>query len=253
MLRNAAILVLLFAHCAPGYLVRKNAMDQAKPLYVADPILLNSLVRAGSEQEQYRRNLFVGEIFFSGPMDTDSQGYVYSRQVRLAKQPEYAQVIVAAVKKEMAETLETRRATKKVSAAVLPLRIQENMVRAKLPEDGRDNTNLPRIEYSLAWSNTAISQSLPAGYYFVPVIENYYGHTGGWFFGQSFGSGAGARFSMQAYVFDSEKGSVVFHFRASRKKQGEYDFKSDSSKMSHELAQLEEALLADWRKELQSL
>lgn len=253
MLRYSAPLLILLAQCAPNYFVRKSAIDQSRPMYIAEPVLLNALVRTGSEQDQYRRNLFVGEIFFSGPMDTDPQGYVHSRHIRLAKQAEYTQMILSALKAEAAATLGTKRPISWVSSALLPLKISESPMRAKTPEDGRENSNLPRIEYSLSWNTNNVKQSLPDGYYFVPVVEQYYGHTGGWFYGQTFGCGAGARFSMQAYVFDSATGNMVFHFSATRKKQGEYDFKSDSSKMSHELALLEEALLADWRKELQSL
>lgn len=214
--------------------------------------MISTILNVRTEQEQFDANLFAGEIFFSGPMVTDDNGLVHSRMRRLANNAEYATRILAEVKRVMIDsTAKWQIAKSTATSGALPMRVEKSISREKNEADGTDNVNLPRVQYQIVWHKDAAP--VKPGYYIVPVVQLYYGHTGGWFNGQTFGCGAGARVALSVYMFDSEDGKVVFHFSADRRQVSEYQFRSNSVQMSQDLAKLEGELLRDLSRELRSL
>lgn len=239
-------------HCARNYTVHKQNVRSDKPIYVTEPVLLAQLSGLKSEEEIFNANQFTGEIFFSGPMITDNNGLVHSEKRRLANRSEYATRIIAELRRRI-ETAPLPRSTKSALAApALPLSIEKSIAREKHPADGTDNVNLPRMQFDVRW-DTARAANVSPGLYLVPIVRHYYGHTGGWFNGQTFGCGAGVRISVAAYIFDSGSGNAVFYFAAEDREIREYNFRSDTVQMSQELARLEERVLRDLIRELREI
>lgn len=240
-------------HCGANYAVKKANFSREKAVYLVEPVLLSALLKMNNEKEQFDANVYVGEVFFSGPLETESNGIVHSKLRRFTNQAEYSDRIFKEVKLTLAEAVSNLQPQKEIlSGDSLPLTVDRSQPRDKNAEDGTDNLNLPRIHYDLRWDRNRTTQLKP-GYYVVPVIEYYYGHTGGWFNGQNFGCGAGARISISVQIFDAEDGKTVFQFSDFRRQVGEYQFRSNSVQMSQDLAQLEKGILSDIRRELRSL
>ncbi|MCS6971396.1 MAG: hypothetical protein NZL89_00085 [Leptospiraceae bacterium] len=211
---------------------------------------MSYIVSLATEQEVFRNNLFIGELFFSGTMLRDKNGYAYSSVVRMQNSELYKTRILQALEETVVESLPSIIWTE---LAVLPVAVHSTVVREKHPHDGTDNINIPRLTYTIHWDGRRAQDSQSEGYYLLPVAEYYYGHTGGWFYGQEFGCGAGGRLALQAYVFDGRTGQTVFRFRTEKKALAEYDFRSNSHKMSATLAGLEKAALGELAKELKKL
>ena len=233
--------------------MKKANFSKEKSVFLVEPVLLSTLLKISNEKEQFDANIYVGEVFFSGPLETESNGIAHSKLRRFTNQTEYSDRILKEVKFAVSEGVSTLKHQNDVlRAEALPLTVEKLQPRDKNPADGTDNMNLPRMKYDLRW-NTKLASQLKPGYYVVPVIEYYYGHTGGWFNGQNFGCGAGARVSISVQIFDAEDGKTVFHFSDFRRQIGEYQFRSNSVQMSQELALLEKSILGDIRRELRSL
>lgn len=215
--------------------------------------MVGTMLNMKTDEELFEANLFAGEIYFSGSMATRDNGIVHSRIRRFSNRSEYTDRILTEFKRTITEST-ARFPVQKTAARHdgLPIKLEKTISRDANDADGTDNVNLPRIQYSLGWQNARRATDHD-GYYIVPMVQYYYGHTGGWFNGQIFGCGAGARLSLAVYVFDATDGKKIFHYSADRRQISEYQFRSNTVKMSQDLAKLEREVLADLARELRSI
>ncbi len=107
-------------------------------------------------------------------------------------------------------------------------------VRGTHPADGTDNVNLPR--FSLEPSALVPGSVEGVDQVLVPLVVRYYSHNGGWFLGQEYGCGMGARLRVMWTLYDNASGAPLAW--------GEVDARElDNRVASPSSAQLEDALL----------
>ncbi len=113
--------------------------------------------------------------------------------------------------------------------------------------DGHDNQHLPRFEL------TPLPQPalppVPADALLVPWIVHYYSHNGGWFQGQTWGTGAGARIRVLWSLHDAD-GAVLGHGDHQAWYTDEDLFSPNSVQVEDHLMEVEDALCRDLRRHI---
>lgn len=183
------------------------------PIALARPVLLLE-VPGAAPSGPYEDNLFVGHIYHAGGyvLAETAGGSVHrSKNTELTRKSEYeaqARTWLAAAAREAVEA-SGREVLEgpalEASTLAAPSRVK---VRGSHPDDGRDNLNLPR--YRLAPAPMPADESAPA-LVFVPFVTSYYTHNGGWFSGQTYGCGGGARVRLFWVVYDGRTGTPLAH------------------------------------------
>ncbi|MDF1562513.1 MAG: hypothetical protein P1V51_05695 [Deltaproteobacteria bacterium] len=86
-------------------------------------------------------------------------------------------------------------------------------VRGSRPLDLRDNQNLPAFDLEPGELDEARRAALPdlkgAPLLLIPFLTHYYSHNGGWFVGQTYGTGAGVRLRIFWALYDVSTGRTL--------------------------------------------
>lgn len=188
-----------------------------KRLTLLAPVLLSELKGVEEPSEAYDRNLYVGLIRFSGGFIEDvGRGMMArSRELRFSHQNKFSLVIRESLAAMVRNILDARGTPYDLSDAdpTPLLAVTERSLIDRYPEEGRDNTNLPRIAYDIVPRTPFPADAGLAGRLAVlPVVEFYYGHNGGWFNGQTFGCPAGIRFRVHLLIVDGDSGEMLYRF-----------------------------------------
>ncbi|HNT27622.1 MAG TPA: hypothetical protein PKH10_05495 [bacterium] len=188
-----------------------------KRLTLLAPVLLNELKGVEDPSEVYDRNLYVGLIRFSGGFIEDvGRGMMArSRELRFSHQNRFSLVIRESFAGMVRNILDARGTPYNLSDAdpTPLLAVTERSLIDRYPEEGHDNTNLPRIAYDIVPRTPFPADAALTGRLVVlPVVEFYYGHNGGWFNGQTFGCPAGIRFRVHVLIVDGDSGEMFYRF-----------------------------------------
>lgn len=154
----------------------EDHLDNTAVMAFAKPVYLSQL----EEQDRFRTNTTVGNITFSGGYvtETTEEGmFNVSKEVALSAEQKYTSHADRWLGELLLSEVEF--------SAPLPER-HERRGTSRL--DGHDNASLPRVTLTPQPLEGEASQVT-----LVPVVASYYSHNGGWFFGQEWGTGAGAR------------------------------------------------------------
>lgn len=146
--------------------------------------------------DAFRKSTVVGNLNFSGGYvtDTSEKGmYNVSKEIRHTSADEFR----AQVGAWLAQTLPAT-----ASVGQLPPPPARSLQRGTSRVDGKDNQSLPRNRY------TPQPGGRFAGPTVIPWVIAYYTHNGGWFYGQQWGTGAGARVRIVLAAYDRD-GSVL--------------------------------------------
>lgn len=161
------------------------AVVVAGPVYAVDLDLGDS----------FKSNTTVGNVTFTGGYVTENTGaglFNVSKHVAVDAEEIYRGHAGAWIEDLVDPTAEI--------SPPLPSRHER---RGTDPKDGHDNLSLPRVDLTPVALTVA-----PGRVTTVPIVMSYYTHNGGWFFGQEWGTGAGARVRIVLVTYAAD-GSVL--------------------------------------------
>lgn len=204
---------------------------------LADTVLLTELEGLEGE-DAFRRGIYVGNVIMRGGYVTEDDPE-YGMQVRakeydFGSQAEHADTVRTWSDAAFAEMLQDGKVVYRRAEVSVP-EPRRARVRGSHPQDGTDNVNLPR--FSLEPEPLAPNSVEGVDQVLVPLVVRYYSHNGGWFIGQEYGCGMGARLRVLWTLYDNASGAPIAW--------GEVDARElDNRVASPSSAQLEDALLS---------
>jgi len=229
MYRFPIFLVLLISiiSCSPAYQIRKYENNiKGKNILLMQPVNLNEVTGVKEPEEIFNKNLYIGAIEFSGCIitNTNLNNIRQSESRKYLSQNDFSTQASRSLSTAITNSLSKKKYSfREVSTQKEPRVILQNLIeydvvadREKLPEDGQDNINLPRLVYNpkaLDEQARKILLEYNCDYVMIPVIEYYYGHNGGWFNDQEWGCSAGVRMAFQILVYDLHTGRMIMFFR----------------------------------------
>lgn len=256
------ILVIIFALlCAVSCSSVNNSVKTGslpadmQTVSVADPVFMFSVLSLKEKNEIFSKNLLCGAIQFSGGFVEKPENGMLRQSLKRDFSGE--EDFTREAKKFLSEAVVT--ALRKKGFSVIPvagdmssiIKVERDMDLSISEDDGRDNISLPRyISRGIDIKKESIPEKISSSsrYLIIPVIENYYGHSGGFFNGQAYGCGAGARITVFILCIDTSTGAVVMTYSDYAKKIYEYKFRINNFEMLQELKLLEAEVSAMIRK-----
>ena len=185
----------------------------AEPVVLVPPLALGELLQIDDKMELYEKNLFIGDIRYSGGVINDPAEGMRVRTRNIELEPyRYFDSIDSALFRIVAEVLSEKGVVyviKEPQGPYVPdLDIVEDLVPSK--DEGQDNINLPIWLYQPGPIDTNFlrNNGIYEGIVVVPLIEHAYSHMGGWFYNQWSGTYAGVRMTFHLVVIDAETGAV---------------------------------------------
>ncbi len=254
--------------CAPvDTLVRRaedrrleQVLEGKEDIAVAPPILLSD-VPGAVEKDAFAEQMIVAHVHLSGgyiELETERGIQYRSKNVELgAEEAMRAQVqrwLQPVVRRIVEARVGTRaRFLSEFDPAALPAP-RRRYARGSGPLDMRDNQNLPRYALEAVPLTDAARSHLPAlegaRWLLVPVVVYYYSHNGGWFIGQTLGTGGGARGRIFWVVYDLKSGNPVDFGEVEARRVEKYVFSPNSAQIEDYLLSIEEALAAALERNL---
>lgn len=245
---GVCLLALLIAStsCGSKHLtVRKDgpAGRVEGTLGVAPAILLKE-VPGAVENDPFTDSLHVGHLHLSGGyivVETERGMQHRSKDVEPSAEGSYAEDAAYWLDSAVSEIVASRSGIEARQIAAVPPEALEAPTRrnerGSASDDGTDNISLPRFELYPGELDIAKVPSLPddVEHILVPIIVHYYSHNGGWFVGQTYGSGGGARVRVLWVAYDAETGRPV--------RWGEVSAREITRRMSPSRAEIEDYLI----------
>jgi hypothetical protein len=164
--------------------------------------------------DEVRTGLYVGNLVFGGGFITDELEMGLqnvSKTVDRKAEQEFAKIAVKETDEAVRAALDKRKVDwQPWKAEALPSLVWSNR-RGTHPEDGRDNVPLPRLELQAPVVDADMRATWPSGVdaVVVPYVVHYYSHNAGWFLGQTYGTGGGARFRVFVATWDAKTGRPI--------------------------------------------
>ncbi|MCB9690562.1 MAG: hypothetical protein H6736_01985 [Alphaproteobacteria bacterium] len=217
-------LLLLACSTHKNELVVRGAMARVDDLAVAAPVFLEDHV----DGDPFRRNAAVGNITFGGGYVTIDEGrgqHNVSKDVVVSEEERYQRQVTD----WLADLLPLGAP---VEAPVPP---EAREVRGTTSRDGHDNASLPNVELRPVAMGPLPRPTL------VPWVVGYYSHNAGWFYGQRWGTGAGARVHV-LLVQHGEDGSVLGYMDVDGSRVSERVFSPTEAELQDLLLALEKRL-----------
>lgn len=220
---------------------------------VAPAMLLNH-VPGTVERDPFSDGLHVGHLHMAGGyvvLETDRGMQHRSKHVEPSAEEEYAASAKTWLDSAVAEVLESRRfEALPLTEAIPPSAVEaprRRIERGSGPDDLRDNQNLPRFELDPGSLDPSKLPAPPEGAskVLVPIVVHYYSHNGGWFLGQTYGTGGGARLRVLWVIHDAESGRPM--------RWGEVSARALSGTMSPSRAEVEDCLIEAEERGLRGL
>ncbi|WP_156781833.1 hypothetical protein [Leptospira tipperaryensis] len=172
----------------------------------------------------FENNAFVGFIHFTGGLirvQKDFGVQVESKNKEFKGQTELKPMVLNWLEKSLSEILKTKNKPIKIATVKQPFSKVNTVKNYELsPDNGQDNINVPNIHFVFEEASKEFNQVLTAEnvrFAVVPIIQQYYAHSGGWFNGQDWGCLAGIRTGIQIIVYDTKDKKIVFDSFVSRK------------------------------------
>jgi hypothetical protein len=183
------------------------------PLAVAPSVRLNE-VPGAVENDPFVDGVHVGHLHMSGGyviLETERGMQHRSKEVTPSAEESYAAEASRWLDRTVAEIVSERGVEGRPISPIPPSALAppgRRIRRGSEGDDLRDNQNLPRFELDPGPLEVSALEGLPEGTRFVlvPILVHYYSHNGGWFIGQTYGTGGGARIRVLWVVYDAETG-----------------------------------------------
>lgn len=241
--------------CIGGANIKSSVQNfDNEKIAVADALFMHEVFGITDPVERFNKNLFVGSIQFSGGFirNPEMGMMVQSKHMQLSETGLFEKNAKGFVSELMKTVFDKRKIESSAagSGSVLKLiTFSDETDRVKYPEDERDNISLPRQKRApvIVDKKTAgiLYKELNTRYLAVPVIEYYYGHNGGWFNGQSIGTGAGSRISFKLLIVDLEKADIVLNYEKVVVKIYEYTFNLSVIEIAQDLYKSERKIIKE--------
>ena len=168
----------------------------AEPVFVAD-----------WSESPFDDGVYVGNVVMAGGYVTSERGDYgmqrHSKEITLTAQSTYREQ-AAEVVATMFETGLTEAEVTWRDVDVTAVEPERRKVRGTHPQDGSDNVNLPRFQLM----PQAMEPTEGVDTVLVPYVVRYYSHNAGWFYGQQYGCGSGARMRILWVLYDGESGAA---------------------------------------------
>jgi hypothetical protein len=199
-----------------------------KTVLITEPVFLKDINSEKDTKSDYRKNSFVGHIVYDGGLTRSQESYgttVHSKEIIL-KEPEEIKKRASLWLNRAALSYVQSKGGRSVSGKLSkPLTVTGVEDYSDYDKTGQDNINNPVYQWS--YSDSVNTTGPGHDYLVIPVIQYYYTHTAGWFYGQDIGSGTGARISIVFLIYRGsdglKEGSV--HYTAKRIFPATYDLK----------------------------
>ncbi|TGM79714.1 hypothetical protein [Leptospira bouyouniensis] len=224
-LRPVFLIIFLsfFGTCSSGStaLSRLPALGD-KELYISEEIfLLKDLIPITNKKEIFNKNLFVGDLNFSGGISREKT--IWGEQV-VTKQIEFLNE--TGVKDESVNYVQSIVTNKfksyqkfKIFQPTKLFQVQFQRDLTKVADEGVDNINIPNEIPQLSVSSNADFKG-KKGVLLIPIIQYGYSHNAGWFNGQDWGCMAGVRAKLLLVWLQMET-KTVLHVEGLESKQKE--------------------------------
>lgn len=164
-------------------------------MVVAEPVFWEDHL----DGDPFRTNAAVGNILFSGGYVTENDGrgmHNVSKNVEIAEQERYRRQVTDWLAGMLPSTV--------VAEGLVPPKTREVRGSQGGAIDGHDNASLPRLQLQPVAVGELPHPTL------VPWVVSYYSHNAGWFYGQEFGTAAGARVRILLVAYGRD-GRVLGH------------------------------------------
>ena len=215
------LLVLSLCSCSMTRMTRVEVTqnpipDKLEQVALADAILLRDFQEV-DETDAFRSGIYVGNLVFSGGFITEQQDVGLqnvSKQVDFEAEDRYREQVGELVETMFGDALD-KRGKVRWQRVTIPADKVESLrmraVRGTHDEDGRDNVVLPRFDLEAGSLPPEALSDIPTGTsaVIVPYVVLYYTHNAGWFLGQTYGHGAGARFRIFTVTYDAKTGAPL--------------------------------------------
>ncbi len=191
---------------------------------IAEPVFWGDTL----DGDQFRKNAVVGAIFFSGGFVTENDGrglHNVSKEVSIADRDRYREQVASWLRGVLPPTVVVED----------PPPPRPILTRGSHPMDGKDNQSLPRFTFEPQPTGPLPQPTI------IPWIVNYYAHNAGWFYGQTWGTGAGARIRILLVAHDTS-GAVVAHSDLDASRISERVFSPSEPQLQDMLIALERRL-----------
>ena len=208
----------------------------------------------------FEAGYFVGHLHLAGGyvvIKTDRGMQHRSKTIEFSEQERYLKLASDWVEKSIHSALTWRRIefvpveALAMEAVALP---KKRELRGSASSDLRDNQNLPRFDLEPTPLDETMRAALPdlggAPLLLVPYVTTYYSHNGGWFVGQTYGTGAGARIRLMWAIYDTTDGRVLRWGEIQARHLEPYENSPNSTQVDDYLMIIEEALTKELRRRL---
>lgn len=208
---HSLLCLLTLSACGSGA-VRSHSVESAAPpamparVALAAPVLAHTLDGI-PDGDTVHTGLYVGNLVFSGGYVTEESDIGLQNRSR-AHERKAEEAFAELVSQQAAVAVEAALDKRKVdwqpwSPEAVPS-LEFLRVRGTHEEDGSDNIPLPRWDISMPRVEGSDWPEVDA--VMVPYVIHYYGHNAGWFLGQTYGHGAGARYRLVVATWDARTG-----------------------------------------------
>lgn len=264
---TALSFLLILSSCATKQGTEYNMIEissfSGNKILQIEPLFLHEILGITSDREIAEKNLFIGNIEYSGGVVSNPEKgmMLQTKQVAYDRQQSYREKALLSLAKQLRDVTrekdynvlfwgreELQNIPKEYGDITFTLDYREHK------EDGKDNINLPWYQFSINSLSPSITSffSDPTGarYLMVPVIEHYYSHSAGWFNDQWAGCGAGIRITYHILVFDLSNGRKVFHFSDTEKYLEEFSSRISEFLLMQQFTKIEERISKTLTKKL---
>ncbi|MFT6146714.1 MAG: hypothetical protein ACJAZO_005218 [Myxococcota bacterium] len=226
--------------------VRTSVIAVAQPVFLQD-------IQVPDEGEEVWSGSYVGNLLFSGGFHVVArEGGLenVSLNIELSQQERYRSQIQEVVSQCVFGNMgrEGREWVPVELDDQPPIPTRRN-IRGTEKTDGRDNQPLPRFSLSApAWEAGA---PVPNGAdaLLVPYVVHYYGHNGGWFLGQTYGSAGGARVRVFWSLYGADGGVIGWGDHEARTEH-HGNFSPNSQQIQDFLIDVEEGVCKTLKRKL---
>lgn len=257
----SALITLHIGCQSTAWSVKDIQSFKKAPIAVIPPIFLQDTIPISDDNELFESNLYIGRIQFSGGFVINERNgsRIQSKNVEFDKQNVYRELsrnsaidIISTVVHQMQYNMrfiDNKKLPPFKLGELVQISKEEDFTSTDRKDYGSDNVNLPEYNYYL---NNIKHSQLPEIHKFIqekflliPIIENYYSNTAGWFNEQNSGCGAGIRMTIQVYIFDLQSGEIVFHYKDSKKQIEPYESLLSEYEIKNKTKQIESEYVKD--------
>ncbi|MCW7464797.1 hypothetical protein [Leptospira levettii] len=217
------LLFLFFSTCRSGSsaLSRLPSLGESE-VYVSEEIfLLKDLIPVTNKKDIYNKNLFVGDLNFSGGISREKTIWgeqVVTKQIEFLNEPGVKEESVNYVQSIVTNKFKAyQKFTIFQPTKLFQVQFQRDLT--KVNDEGADNINIP-IEIPRFKISSSADFKAKKGVLLIPIIQYAYSHNAGWFNGQDWGCMAGVRAKL-LLVWVQMDTKTVLHVEGLESKQKE--------------------------------